>query len=417
MLQERSTAVNPREDVPPVTQPTSGGTLQPPLSISSFGDRNMPSHTPGRYWSLLNDPGLTPPPSNPRTPVKGQPSMTYSVDNLPHFSPESDQAPSGGMRPAPAPSASAHSLLDPDTFSSDSTDSLREQLRLVNQRIDDVRKTLRTKDERGESPLCGSPFVQEIHDALIPPNFPLPMLEAYDGSSDPTEQMATFHVSMTPSDVIMEFDANFLSSARPKPTVASLLGMRQKEEEQLGQYLTCFTEEIRVIPDVHPSLVIQAFMIGIRPSRLFWSLVERSPHDCTINAAKGQPVAKDRDCRRYCRFHHDYGHDTKECYDLKNQIEDLIRRSHLDWYIMKSHEPSLRPKGHVERQVDVIMGGPTMGGISSSARKAYARVEIQKRLRARSNPGTTFESESEYPDYDDALKVTVVLQTPASDTS
>ncbi|RRT73749.1 hypothetical protein B296_00013746 [Ensete ventricosum] len=260
-------------------------------------------------------------------PQKGQPSMTYSVDNLPHFSLESDQAPSSGSRPAPAPSASAHSLLDPDTFSSDSTDSLREQLRLVNQRIDDVHKTLRTKDERGESPLRGSPFVQEIHDALIPPNFPLPMLEAYDGSSDPTEQMATFHVSMTPSDVIMcrafsttlrgiargwygrlspssihsfdqltrEFDANFLSSARPKPTVASLLGMRQKEEEQLGQYLTCFTEEIRVIPDVHPSLVIQAFMIGIRPSRLFWSLVERSPHDCTINAAKGQLVGHRQD--------------------------------------------------------------------------------------------------------------------------
>ncbi|RRT78133.1 hypothetical protein B296_00012018 [Ensete ventricosum] len=97
--------------------------------------------------------------------------------------------------------------------------------------------TLRTKDERGEGPLRDSPFIQ---DAPIPSHFRLPMLEAYDGSSDPTE-----HVT--------------------------------KEEEHLGQYLIHFTDEVRVIPDMHPTLVIQAFMIGIRPSCLFWSLVERPP--------------------------------------------------------------------------------------------------------------------------------------------
>ncbi|RZS00502.1 hypothetical protein BHM03_00030208 [Ensete ventricosum] len=37
--------------------------------------------------------------------------------------------------------------------------------------------------------------------------------------------------------------------------------------------------------------------------------------------------------RRYCRFHRDYGHDTEECNDLRNQIEDLIHQGHLHRFI------------------------------------------------------------------------------------
>ncbi|RWW32879.1 hypothetical protein GW17_00002428 [Ensete ventricosum] len=77
--------------------------------------------------------------------------------------------------------------------------------------------------------------------------------------------------------LVKEFEANFLASACPKPTVASLLVMRQKEDEPLGPYLTRFVKEIRAIPDTHPSLIIQTFIIRIRPSRLFWLLVERTP--------------------------------------------------------------------------------------------------------------------------------------------
>ncbi|RZR94509.1 hypothetical protein BHM03_00023218 [Ensete ventricosum] len=123
----------------------------------------------------------------------------------------------------------------------------------------------------------------------------------------------------------------------------------------------------------------------------------------TPNPIRSQ--AEDRDHRRYCRFHRDYGHDTKECYDLKNQIENLIHCDHLDRYIMKSCELSLRPKGPVERQINVIVGGLAMGGVSSSARKAYARAKVQKRPWPRSDPGFTFESESEYPYHGDALVV------------
>ncbi|RRT63122.1 hypothetical protein B296_00000877 [Ensete ventricosum] len=55
------------------------------------------------------------------------------------------------------------------------------------------------------------------------------------------------------------------------------------------------------------------------------------------------------------------------------------------------------------------MGGSAAGGMSSSTRKAYARVEVQKRPRPRGDPGFTFDFESEYPDHDDALVITACI--------
>ncbi|RZR99252.1 hypothetical protein BHM03_00028766 [Ensete ventricosum] len=66
MSQERSALSNLGEDVPPTTQPTSGGAPQPPPSLPLFGDGNPPSRTPGWYWRLFNDPGPPPPPLNLR---------------------------------------------------------------------------------------------------------------------------------------------------------------------------------------------------------------------------------------------------------------------------------------------------------------------------------------------------------------
>ena len=48
---------------------------------------------------------------------------------------------------------------------------------------------------------------------------------------------------------------------------------------------------------------------------------------------KGDPSKRPRD--KYCRFHRDHGHDTSDCYDLKQQIEAFIRQGKLQKFVNK----------------------------------------------------------------------------------
>ncbi|RZR77341.1 hypothetical protein BHM03_00002382 [Ensete ventricosum] len=60
-------------------------------------------------------------------------------------------------------------LPEPDVVSSDSTNSVREQLRQVNQRLDEVQRNfVRSKEEVRETTKGGSPFAPKILDKLIP---------------------------------------------------------------------------------------------------------------------------------------------------------------------------------------------------------------------------------------------------------
>ncbi|XP_043706002.1 splicing regulatory glutamine/lysine-rich protein 1-like [Telopea speciosissima] len=45
-----------------------------------------------------------------------------------------------------------------------------------------------------------------------------------------------------------------------------------------------------------------------------------------------------RNPNKYCLFHKDTGHDTEDCYQLKREIEELIKAGHLKRYIKGSRE-------------------------------------------------------------------------------
>ena len=52
-----------------------------------------------------------------------------------------------------------------------------------------------------------------------------------------------------------------------------------------------------------------------------------------LDKLKGDPSKRLRD--KYCRFHCDHEHDTIDCYDLKQQIETLIRQGKLQRFVNK----------------------------------------------------------------------------------
>ncbi|RWV91337.1 hypothetical protein BHE74_00031221 [Ensete ventricosum] len=76
--------------------------------------------------------------------------------------------------------------------------------------------------------------------------------------------------------LVKESEHNFLASIRPKLFMAIVLGLSQKDNKSFSHFVAHFTTEIRAILDAHPFFIIQAFLMGLRSSKFFLSLIERS---------------------------------------------------------------------------------------------------------------------------------------------
>ena len=101
-----------------------------------------------------------------------------------------------------------------------------------------------------------------------------------------------------------------------------------------------------------------------------------------LGKLKGDPNKWPRN--RYCSFHRDHGHDTADCYDLKQQIETLIKQGKLQKFVSRERtypplqEQALRqdnkrpkpPSGDIR----MIVGGTVTTISSKKARKTYLRM-------------------------------------------
>ncbi|RZR83740.1 hypothetical protein BHM03_00010469 [Ensete ventricosum] len=365
MSQERLTS-NPNSEHPGGSTHVLPSTLQPADQAPCFPEEEASTvlPTPNRYWRLFNDPrltppdlGLTPPPRSLGPPVvtaeaflglaQQVRTLTGMIQAIVPYIPQLAQAlmhqrpyvprqtlqqeaprsrPTRGEHPgsgalhhppieamienlnASVSQSTNHSRdvmrtpLELDVISSDSTNSVREQLRQVNQRLDEVQRDyVISKEEVWETTKGGSSFAPKILDKLIPSNFRLPTLEPYDGSTDPSEHVAAFRAQIAlfdTSDTLMcrtipttlrgpalmwynrlkpssissfdhfakEFELNFMASSCPRPTAASLLGLTQGSDESLAQFVGRFAAEVRRMPNTYSTLAIQAFLMGLRPS-------------------------------------------------------------------------------------------------------------------------------------------------------
>ncbi|GFS31826.1 hypothetical protein Acr_00g0019390 [Actinidia rufa] len=100
---------------------------------------------------------------------------------------------------------------------------------------------------------------------------------------------------------------------------------------------------------------------------------------------------------KWCRFHQDHGHETEDCYDLKQQVENLIKQGRLGRFIAwgrpdkkRDHSPQRVERRSLEKEkgnqqpigeIKVISGGFAGGGESSCSRKKHAReIRNQKEV-------------------------------------
>ncbi|XP_023883765.1 uncharacterized protein LOC111996069 [Quercus suber] len=144
-----------------------------------------------------------------------------------------------------------------------------------------------------------------------------------------------------------------------------------------------------------------------------------------LGKLKGDPNKQSRD--KYCRFHRDHGYDMANYYDLKQQIEALIRQGMLQKFISKEstdlfpQEQALRRDNERPGQplgdIRMIVGGAAANGLSKRAQKTYLRMVqnvqltgIILKMSRVYNPLIGFSEEDArrlYHPHDDALVVSI----------
>ncbi|RZS26321.1 hypothetical protein BHM03_00059643 [Ensete ventricosum] len=77
-------------------------------------------------------------------------------------------------------------------------------------------------------------------------------------------------------------------------------------------------------------------------------------------------------------------------------------------YIRRPRDFSRHSQGLLEKQIDVIIMGPSFGGANTSGRKAYSQAVMEKHPHEIDGPHITFKGrETECPNHNDALVISV----------
>lgn len=199
----------------------------------------------------------------------------------------------------------------------------------MEQKFQGLKGTLRPKGYMQElQSLDKNPFTEEIIKAPLPQGFKLPVLDKYDGSSDPIDHVMLYHQNMliyqeseaalcrafpstltgaaqkwysklAPGSIggfkhLYElFVANFINSKKKMKNSTYLMGVVQRKDEKLKDYLARFNKESQQVRDLDSSFALAALLQGLKRSPF---LTEETARRHGGSAQKSREVCKCRGC-------------------------------------------------------------------------------------------------------------------------
>ncbi|XP_038719851.1 uncharacterized protein LOC120012492 [Tripterygium wilfordii] len=232
-------------------------------------------------------------------------------------------------------------------------------------------------------------------------------------------------------DLSEKLALHFSAARRTAKTSLDLMNLDHEPGESLRSFLARFNRACLEIPYVQVEVAISALVRMVRDEVYVSSLTKKRPKSSSAlgktkkdlpppNKKQGRVEGKsdkrkdDQSNRktdqgpipRYSCYtplnsslHNilleDHGHDTEECKHLKDKIEGFIRRGYLkqftsdkeekrrransddrddDRWRQRRRDRSPRHQREIVGTIGVIVGGLATGGESSSARRAYARI-------------------------------------------
>ncbi|XP_075665652.1 uncharacterized protein LOC142635370 [Castanea sativa] len=157
-----------------------------------------------------------------------------------------------------------------------------------------------------------SPFTSFVSSFLLPQKFHMLQVESYNGSKDFLDHLESFktlmHLQVVPDTIMCrafpttlkrpariwfsrltpnsigtfkelstQFALHFIGGHRYKKSIVCLMNIKQREDETLKSYITCFNKEILSIDEADDKILVAAFTNGLRKEKFLLSLYKNDP--------------------------------------------------------------------------------------------------------------------------------------------